>query len=362
MLTPVHGTRPGLTLTLHFAPCSGSGAPYLLASCIVLPQPPQAFVDAGLAPDRPGTIGIWNLMGPRSNVFILGNQYGSMGAKERERRGNRWVSKEVQTVPRLKELVLDNMYFVRKQECAWIVLQAQSGPKSHSGVRTSGVAAVLYGCALLEREREREHHPGSAGAPFFMCKGSWRNSHGEICTCHFFSDLIRTHNALPFCSFASRYPEALEEVYGVLPEFEDGGLDDSVLFEEVGKPATYRQARARTLTHAHTHTHKHTHSHIGVACMHVPTIAKTPACAGVHLFLRPQGSRAAVFIGMFAAVDQACLNMFRDGRHLWVLSRPGSSTAMFSSFNTHAVAFPPPGRTQMPVTQHNVPQASNQTS
>eukprot|EP00200_Dunaliella_tertiolecta_P012536 CAMPEP_0202391054 /NCGR_PEP_ID=MMETSP1127-20130417/91632_1 /ASSEMBLY_ACC=CAM_ASM_000462 /TAXON_ID=3047 /ORGANISM="Dunaliella tertiolecta, Strain CCMP1320" /LENGTH=1081 /DNA_ID=CAMNT_0048993461 /DNA_START=1318 /DNA_END=4560 /DNA_ORIENTATION=+ len=88
---------------------------------IVLPQPPQAFVDAGLAPDRPGTIGIWNLMGPRSNVFILGNQYGSMGAKERERRGN---------------------------------------------------------------------------------------------------------------SFASRYPEALEEVYGVLPEFEDGGLDDSVLFEE----------------------------------------------------------------------------------------------------------------------------------
>jgi len=42
-----------------------------------------------------------------------------------------------------------------------------------------------------------------------------------------------TFNCLPLRSFASRHPEAFEAVYNVLPEFEDNGVDDALLFVEV---------------------------------------------------------------------------------------------------------------------------------
>ena len=58
---------------------------------VVLPQPPQAYLDAGLMSDEPGRIGVWNLMGPKDNLFVISNQYGSMGAPEPERRSHRWA-------------------------------------------------------------------------------------------------------------------------------------------------------------------------------------------------------------------------------------------------------------------------------
>lgn len=119
--------RPASARPLH--PHLTSAPTGLLAARpqITLPQPPQSFVDAGLTSDTPGRIGVWNLMGPKSNVFVLGNQYGSMGAREKERRANRCAG----SVPPLRVALA----FVRVPRARACVRACAWGSKVHVRAR-----------------------------------------------------------------------------------------------------------------------------------------------------------------------------------------------------------------------------------